>query len=949
MQDLSDDLDLLRELNAIRERAKWLRESGLLALKGIKAMSINGVILTADGEQPDPNYRGWIASSNDVEAALLAKVQNHRDMSEDDANNDGAEAAPKIKEKLRSIALGSLFPDVYKTRQLLEEDDEFTIYKVYKRRFRAKTQAEGQALVTTNEFIEGVDPGIPVLVAARVMQALVRRAETVFSRATLICYYRIVSELYAADNPDWVIGAARAHSGGGDASAFVTSECIRAILSFENAILRTISFFRHTSELATNYNDLEGMLQSARVSQGTGHPLSRWADKVIYRMWLDWYISVNPRSGETAIPGLLPDGEWLDEIGMVEVGKYLAGLRGKISEAIDLVEVEIKQAEKRITQFRVEEGLNQPAHSDGGPEGGYTEEDRRRLPLAESADRVAFRAIERGHDEMGRAREILAGSDTPTDELLNKFITRFEEISERIHHILDPAKRYVRNVVNRELANAGTGRFDSGELAFAAAAVGVTAGWKPNEERLKRACELLVKFLPESGSLPTRRPFHSTARGYRLLPIGCEMTRSLAQLLQHTNFEFEPKLASRMLNIFVEKMIPSYPLTGKPKPIGWNFEGAPDPTAPCVWVSAVAVLALDRVVRMLNERINNIILKHFEVIKPDTPHANLRLDSLIYPDYGLSLYLTKKPPLAVRLEQMRAHIMRATLPDKHKPVMRGGAGKLVSVILHGPPGTGKTSLAEALAMSSKVSLIRLSPSDLTVRGQELIEGRARAVFEALSMLTQAVVIFDEFEPVLGSRQPEDKISSATSPVFNFLLTGMLPKLVKLNESARRQSLGYFLATNYIDEVDLAAKRIGRFDLRTPVYQPDPLSRAGAFLQALYRKRPEDRELNLEDPAELKRFLGVVAATARMSAGKLASELPGYARDFYARPDAAGSEIVRPGTGDEGDDEEQTDYAPSKSEKDHMEWLQAWEENLQNLLKGPASGRALLVYALDPTK
>jgi len=362
--------------------------------------------------------------------------------------------------------------------------------------------------------------------------------------------------------------------------------------------------------------------------------------------------------------------------------------------------------------------------------------------------------------------------------------------------------------------------------------------------------------------------------------------------------------------------------------IGWNFDGSPNPNKPCVWVTAVSVMALDRIVRMLNSRINNAVLKHFEVIKPDRPHFDLTLNELIYTDYGMRAYLFKqeeqnenkqdkrdenelakryKDQLAIPiyLEQMRAHVMRAKLPDEYEKE------KVFSAIFYGPPGTGKTTLAEAMALSSRVPVVSLSPSDLMVQGQELIEGRARDVFEAVSMLTQAVIILDEFEPVLKSRAEDDETDAAENqntngepettsahrtsakrlkllakiaeelkeigkkddPTFKFLLAGMLPKLLKLHDTAKRQSLVYCLATNYLKDIDEAAQRRGRFDFKVPVYNPCPLSRAGTFLFRLcqiktYQKKKFKFRFNEE---RTKRFIQVLCATANEPASELSGK------------------------------------------------------------------------------
>src|SRR5205085_158253 len=143
-----------------------------------------------------------------------------------------------------------------------------------------------------------------------------------------------------------------------------------------------------------------------------------------------------------------------------------------------------------------------------------------------------------------------------------------------------------------------------------------------------------------------------------------------------------------------------------------------------------------------------------------------------------------------------------------------------------PPGTGKTTLAEALAFSCDVPLVRLSAANLIVQGERAIERQALAIFESLSLLTQAVIIFDEFEEVTLSRTWEREKKPVTNETISWLRTGMLPKIKKLHESAKEQSVAYCMATNIFKKIDSAAKRRGRFDSYVPIYKPDPLSRAG---------------------------------------------------------------------------------------------------------------------------
>ncbi len=147
--------------------------------------------------------------------------------------------------------------------------------------------------------------------------------------------------------------------------------------------------------------------------------------------------------------------------------------------------------------------------------------------------------------------------------------------------------------------------------------------------------------------------------------------------------------------------------------------------------------------------------------------------------------------------------------------------KLHSAILYGPPGTGKTTLIEALAKTANVPLVEVTPSDILLAGEEKVETRARVVFEALSMLSNVVILLDEFDRVLWDRTQAD-----SSSMFQFLTPGMLPKLKKLYDQAERQRTVFVLSTNLIGGLDPAAIREGRFDKKIGVFPPDVLSRAG---------------------------------------------------------------------------------------------------------------------------
>lgn len=312
---------------------------------------------------------------------------------------------------------------------------------------------------------------------------------------------------------------------------------------------------------------------------------------------------------------------------------------------------------------------------------------------------------------------------------------------------------------------------------------------------------------------------------------------------------------------------------------GWGWEFSQPPLKTGLKATASAVMALAEINKMLDAHINHIILEHFSVKnKGEGLDANLTLDSLFYPDYGLRLApdtmdsklrdwikendcpgdnkkrieekdwprkgIKRKESVAIILQRMRAHVSRVSLPK--------GCGSLWSLVLHGPAGTGKTTLVEALAATCDVPLVEVTPSDLVRRGEDNIEQRARTVFEALSMLTRAVILFDEFDPVLKRR---DANNGNPLSVFSFLTPGMLPKLKDLHSGAKKRSVAYVLITNLIGGLDEAAVRQGRFDERLGIYPPDLLSRTGRFLD----KISQQKDVTFNDSL-WRRFVDVINTT-----------------------------------------------------------------------------------------
>jgi SpoVK/Ycf46/Vps4 family AAA+-type ATPase len=135
-----------------------------------------------------------------------------------------------------------------------------------------------------------------------------------------------------------------------------------------------------------------------------------------------------------------------------------------------------------------------------------------------------------------------------------------------------------------------------------------------------------------------------------------------------------------------------------------------------------------------------------------------------------------------------------------------------AVLLFGPPGTGKTSFARAIASRLSWAFVELHPSLL---GQG-VEG-ARALRDALSELGRVdrlVCFIDEADEIASDRAERPD----SQPLVNELL-----KAVPMFKS--RPDRLVVMATNSIASIDPALLRPGRFDLIIPVGAPDEAERA----------------------------------------------------------------------------------------------------------------------------
>jgi SpoVK/Ycf46/Vps4 family AAA+-type ATPase len=141
-----------------------------------------------------------------------------------------------------------------------------------------------------------------------------------------------------------------------------------------------------------------------------------------------------------------------------------------------------------------------------------------------------------------------------------------------------------------------------------------------------------------------------------------------------------------------------------------------------------------------------------------------------------------------------------------------------SIVLFGPPGTGKTTFAKAIASRLEWTFVEVFPSRLASHPAGLA-GALRETFATISELEHTVVFIDEVEEIASRRQGEPP--SPTQGVTNELL-----KIIP----AFREQPGRLLicATNFIRALDAAFLRHGRFDYVIPIGLPDHQARSAIW-------------------------------------------------------------------------------------------------------------------------
>ncbi|WP_324665276.1 proteasome-activating nucleotidase Pan2 [Haloarcula sediminis] len=176
------------------------------------------------------------------------------------------------------------------------------------------------------------------------------------------------------------------------------------------------------------------------------------------------------------------------------------------------------------------------------------------------------------------------------------------------------------------------------------------------------------------------------------------------------------------------------------------------------------------------------------------------------------------------------------------------------VLLHGPPGTGKTMLAKAVANETDATFIKMAGSELVRKfigeGARLV----RDLFELASERQPAIIFIDEIDAIAAKRT-ESKTSGDAE-----VQRTMMQLLSEMDGFDDRGEIRIIAATNRFDMLDRAILRPGRFDRLIEVPNPDAEGR-----ERILEIHTED--MNLAADVDLGAF---AAETEGLSGAEIAS-------------------------------------------------------------------------------
>lgn len=206
-------------------------------------------------------------------------------------------------------------------------------------------------------------------------------------------------------------------------------------------------------------------------------------------------------------------------------------------------------------------------------------------------------------------------------------------------------------------------------------------------------------------------------------------------------------------------------------------------------------------------------------------------------------------------------------PGKYKEI---GASMPKGILLVGPPGTGKTMLAKAVAGEANVPFFSMSGSEFVEMFVGMGASKVRDLFQQAKEKAPCIVFIDEIDAIGKRRDGQIGGNDEREQTLNQLLTEM-------DGFEGNNGVIILAATNRPDSLDPALLRPGRFDRRVPVELPDLKGREDIL-------KVHAKKVKIGDNVDFNKI-------ARMASGASGAELANIVNEAALRAVRAGRGFV----------------------------------------------------------
>ena len=396
-----------------------------------------------------------------------------------------------------------------------------------------------------------------------------------------------------------------------------------------------------------------------------------------------------------------------------------------------------------------------------------------------------------------------------------------KQVAEMMDDLVRNATIWCRAVAHREIAHASAQNltdFDPSELV---SAIAVAVKWNQMTTTLQvsDAVGKALAGVRTDGSWSAGQPFYSPNNALGIWPITSDIVLTLTEVLaEHREVDAADTALFRYVD-WLERTRTElkFPFNQNDQEtnelaVGWASDRFRHRGKIHFPTTAFSVNALLRIRDLVEYRLWQLCEQRFTVIKSQ---ERSELKKVAPVDLGAQ-------------HRYRLHRRIAEGQSSYEDAE-------YSFVLHGPPGSSKTSIAEALSIEqwkatrpwgSKEAprLVRITPADFTRMGEDRLDSEARLIFDLLSGIRGVTILFDEIDDLLRQRNTGTGPLGSKPTFMELVVPAMLNRLADLREACPRQELCFVLATNFIESIEPALLRKGRIDRLIPVVYTDQESR-----------------------------------------------------------------------------------------------------------------------------